>query len=61
MFDLDQILKTNKLDANYQIVFELLRNHQFCQSNTCYTLPIFNAINDFTIQITVQKSRKARI
>ena len=30
MFDLDQILKTNQLDSNYNIVFELLRNHQFC-------------------------------
>ena len=56
MFDLDQILKTNQLDANYNIVFELLRNRQFCLSNTCYTLPIFNVMDHNTIQITVQKS-----
>ena len=56
MFDLDRILKTNQLDANYNIVFELLRNHQFCLSNTCYTLPIFNVMDHNTIQITVQKS-----
>ena len=49
MYDLDQILKTNKLDPNYNIVFKLLRNHQFCHSNTCYALPIFNVIDDFTI------------
>ena len=55
-FDLDQILKTNQLDSTYNIVFELLRSHQFCHSNTCYTLPIFNVLNEITIQITVQKA-----
>ena len=58
MFDLDQILKTNQLDATYNIVFELLRQHQFCHSNTCYTLPISNVIYDYTIQITVQSLAK---
>ena len=55
-FNLDQILKNNKLDSTYNIVFELLRSHQFCRSNTCYTLPIFNILNEKTIQITVQKA-----
>ena len=45
MFDLDQILKTNQLDANYNILFELLRNHQG-----------FNLMDHNTIQITVQKT-----
>ena len=56
MFELNQILKTNQLSPTYNIVFELLRDHQFCFSSTCYTLPIFNVIDDLTIQITVQKA-----
>ena len=27
LFDLDQILQNNQIDANYEIVFQLLRNH----------------------------------
>ena len=41
LFDLEQILQNNQIDANYEIVFQLLRNHEFCLSNTCYTLPLF--------------------
>ena len=56
LFDLDQILQNNQIDSNYEIVFQLLRNHQFCKSNTCYTMAIFNILNRKTIQITVQTS-----
>ena len=53
MFELNEILKTNHLDPTYDIVFELLRDHQFCYSDTCYTLPIFNVIDDSTIQMYI--------
>ena len=56
MFELGQILKHNQLDPTYNIVFNLLREHQFCFSDTCYTLPIFNILDKDTIQILVQKA-----
>ena len=59
LFDLEQILQNNQIDPNYEIVFQLLRNHQFCLGNTCYTLPIFNVMDQNTIQITVQTSTQS--
>ena len=51
MLDMLDILKHNTLDPVYNILFELLRKHEFCYSATCYTLPIFSVLNKTTIQI----------
>jgi len=56
LFSLEQILQNNRLDSAYEIIFELLRTHQFCNSDTCLTAPIFTVISDSKIQITVQKA-----
>ena len=52
-FDLQEILKHNKLDPVYVILFALLREHEFCYSATCYTLPIFTILNTTTFQVSV--------
>jgi hypothetical protein len=54
IFDLQEILKTNSLDQNYVIVFELLRSIEYCFQIKCYSLPIFSIQKDNSIQITVQ-------
>jgi hypothetical protein len=56
LFDLKEILKTNQLDKSYAIIFELLRNEEFCFESRCYSLPIFSVLNDNIIQITVEMS-----
>ena len=56
LFDLEQILQNNHLDSIYEIVFTLSYDHQFCFGNLCYTLPIFNILDEDTIQIIVQFS-----
>ena len=54
IFDLQEILKTNALDQSYVIVFELLRNIEYCFESKCYSLPIFSILENNVIQITVQ-------
>ena len=61
MFDMLDILKNNALDPVYNILFELLRKHEFCYSATCYTLPIFSALNETTIQISVQTAAQSLV
>jgi hypothetical protein len=56
LFDLKEILKTNHLDKSYAIIFELLRNEEFCFESRCYSLPIFSVLKDNIIQITVEMS-----
>jgi hypothetical protein len=56
LFDLKEILKTNHLDKSYAIIFELLRNEEFCFESRCYSLPIFSVLEDNVIQITVEMS-----
>ena len=58
MYNLNQILQTIWLDADFEVVFELLRQHKYCLSNLCYYLPIFTIIDDETIQINVQTSQQ---
>ena len=59
MFDLQDILKHNTLDPVYDILFELLREHEFCYSATCYTLPIFSVLNATTLQVSVQTAEQS--
>ena len=59
MYDLNQILQTIQLDADFEVVFELLRQHEYCLSNLCYSLPIFTIIDETTIQINVQTSQQS--
>ena len=61
MFDMLDILKHNTLDPVYNILFELLRKHEFCYSATCYTLPIFSVLNKTTIQISVQTAEQSLV
>ena len=61
MFDMMDILKHNTLDPVYNILFELLREHEFCYSATCYTLPIFSILNKTTIQIAVQTAEQSLV
>ena len=56
LFDLKEILKSNHLDKSYSIIFELLRNEDFCFESRCYTLPIFSVLPDNVIQISVEMS-----
>jgi hypothetical protein len=56
LFDLKEILKTNHLDKSYAIIFELLRNEDFCFESRCYTLPIFSVLPANIIQISVEMS-----
>ena len=52
------ILKSIQLDPNFEIVFQLLRKHQYCLSNLCYSLPIFTVLGVGVIQIQVQTSHQ---
>ena len=61
MFDLQEILKHNKLDPVYNILFDLLREHEFCYSATCYTLPIFSILNETTLQVSVQTAEQSLV
>ena len=61
LFDLQEILKPNKLDPVYNILFDLLREHEFCYSATCYTLPIFSIINETTFQVSVQTAEQSLV
>ena len=61
MFDLQDILKHNTLDPVYDILFELLREHEFCYSATCYTLPIFSVLNATTLQVSVQTAEQSLV
>ena len=58
LFDLNEILKTIKLDPHFDIVFQLLREHEFCLNNVCYSLPIFTVLDAHQIQIQVQLSHQ---
>ena len=58
MYNLNMILKSIQLDPNFEIVFKLLRKHQYCLSNLCYSLPIFTVIGLGVIQIQVQTSHQ---
>ena len=58
LFDLNEILKTIKLDPHFNIVFQLLRDHEFCLNNICYSLPIFTVLDAHQIQIQVQLSHQ---
>ena len=59
MFDLSEILKHNRLDPVYDILFSLLRQHEFCHSSTCYTLPIFSILNSTSLQVSVQTAQQS--
>jgi hypothetical protein len=59
MFDLAEILKHNSLDPVYDILFSLIRQHEFCHSVTCYTLPIFSILNATSIQVSVQTAQQS--
>ena len=61
MFDLQDILKHNTLDPVYNILFDLLREHEFCYSATCYTLPIFSVLNKTTLQVSVQTAEQSLV
>ena len=61
LFDLQEILKHNKLDPVYNILFDLLREHEFCYSATCYTLPIFSILNETTFQVSVQTAEQSLV
>ena len=56
LFQLQQLITTNTLDANFEVVFHLLNANEFCLKNKCYSLPIFSADDEGNIQIMVQKS-----
>ena len=59
MFDLTEILKHNRLDPIYEILFSLIRQHEFCHSVTCYTLPIFSILNATSLQVSVQTAQQS--
>ena len=59
LFDLQQILATNHLDKSYEIVFSLLRTSEFCQNNLCYSLPIFNSIDQTLVVVNVQITQQS--
>ena len=46
------------MDPHFNIVFKLLRDHQFCLNNICYSLPIFTVLDAHQIQIQVQLSHQ---
>ena len=60
LFDLNEILKTIKLDNHFEIIFQLLRKHEYCLNNVCYSLPIFTVLDAHQIQIQVQLSFHTR-
>ena len=43
----------------YDILFSLLRQHKFCHSSTCYTLPIFSILNSTSLQVSVQTAQQS--
>ena len=51
LYNLDEILKTIRLDPHFEIVFQLLRKHEYCLNNLCYSLPILTVLGDNQIQI----------
>ena len=59
MFQLGQVLRHNRLDPVYEVLFGLLRDHEYCYSSTCYSLPIFNSINHTSIQISVTTAKQS--
>ena len=46
LYNLDEILKTTQLDPHFEIVFQLLRKHEYCFNNLCYSLPIFKVLGE---------------
>ena len=54
-------INKNKLDPVYEILFALLREHEFCYSATCYTLPIFSIRNTTTFQVSVQTAEQSLV
>ena len=58
LYNLDEILKTIRLDPHFEIVFQLLRKHEYCLNNLCYSLPIFTVLGDNQIQIQIQISHQ---
>ena len=54
IFQLDQLKKESKLDANFDIVFNLLNDKEFCLKNKCYSHPVFSSDTEGNIQILIQ-------
>ena len=59
MYDLEQILEHNRLDPVYDILFSLIRQHEFCYSDKCFLLPIFNILNETAIQVNMQTAKQS--
>ena len=58
LYNLEEILKTIRLDPHFEIVFQLLRKYEYCLNNLCYSLPIFTVLGDDQIQIKIQTSHQ---
>ena len=56
IFQLEQLKKENKLDANFDIIFNLLNDNEFCLKNKCYSHPVFSSDTEGNIQILIQIS-----